>query len=99
MSAIELVSDMISALLGTIVLILVQRVIPRFGFPLHRRALGPIVVAALTFSVAETLAGLDTIARPGTSVFIIFVEDLFEVLVIGLLGLAVVTLYRTERGR
>jgi hypothetical protein len=30
--------------------------------------------------------------------FVIFLEDLFEVLVIVLAGLAVVTLYRSERG-
>ena len=35
-SVVELVSDMFSVLLGTIVLFLVRRVIPRFGFLLHR---------------------------------------------------------------
>jgi diguanylate cyclase (GGDEF)-like protein len=97
-SVVELVSDMFSVLLGTIVLFLVRRVIPRFGFLLHRRALGLIVVAALSFSVAEALAGVDTVAGPGTSMLVIFLEDLFEVLVIVLAGLAVVTLYRSERG-
>lgn len=97
-SVVELISDMFSVLLGTIVLFLVRRVIPRFGFLLHRRALGLIVVAALSFSVAEALAGVDTVAGPGTSMLVIFLEDLFEVLVIVLAGLAVVTLYRSERG-
>lgn len=97
-SVVELVSDVFSVLLGTIVLFLVRRVIPRFGFLLHRRALGLIVVAALSFSVAEALAGVDTVAGPGTSMLVIFLEDLFEVLVIVLAGLAVVMLYRSERG-
>ena len=97
-SVVELVSDMFSVLVGTIVLFLVRRVIPRFGFLLHRRALGLIVVAALSFSVAEALAGVDTVAGPGTSMLVIFLEDLFEVLVIVLAGLAVVMLYRSERG-
>ena len=97
-SVVDLVSDVFSVLLGTIVLFLVRRVIPRFGFLLHRRALGLIVVAALSFSVAEALAGVDTVAGPGTSMLVIFLEDLFEVLVIVLAGLAVVTLYRSERG-
>lgn len=97
-SVVELVSDMFSVLLGTIVLFLVRRVIPRFGSLLHRRALGLIVVAALSFSVAEALAGVDTVAGPGTSMLVIFLEDLFEVLVIVLAGLAVVMLYRSERG-
>jgi diguanylate cyclase (GGDEF)-like protein len=97
-SVVELVSDMFSVLLGTIVLFLVRRVIPRFGFLLHRRALGLIVVAALSFSVAEALARVDTVAGPGTSMLVIFLEDLFEVLVIVLAGLAVFTLYRSERG-
>ena len=97
-SVVELVSDMFSVLLGTIVLFLVRRVIPRFCFLLHPRALGLIVVAALSFSVAEALASVDTVAGPGTSMLVIFLEDLFEVLVIVLAGFAVVMLYRSERG-
>ena len=96
-SVVELISDVFSVLLGTIVLFLVRRVIPRFGFLLHRRALGLIVVAALSFSVAEALAGVETVAGPGTSLLVIFLEDLFEVFVIVLAGLAVITLYRSER--
>jgi len=94
---IELISELVSVVAGALVFFVVRRVIPGFGFLLHRRAMRMILIAALVFSLAELLAGFQLFSGLGTSLVAVVVEDVLEVLVIVLAGLAVVTLYRSER--
>ncbi len=94
---IELISELVSVVAGALVFFVVRRVIPGFGFLLHRRAMRMILISALAFSLAELLAGFQLFSGLGTSLVAVVVEDVLEVLVIVLAGLAVVTLYRSER--
>jgi hypothetical protein len=93
----ELISEVVSVVVGAIVFFVVQRVIPVFGFLLHRRAMRMILISALVFSLAEILAGFQLFSGLGTSLIAVVIEDVLEALVIVLAGLAVVTLYRSER--
>lgn len=94
---IELISEGVSVVVGAIVFFVVRRVIPVFGFLLHRRAMRMILISALFFSLAEILAGFQLFSGLGTSLIAVVIEDVLEVLVIVLVGMAVVTLYRSER--
>jgi predicted signal transduction protein with EAL and GGDEF domain len=79
------------------VFFVVRGVIPVFGFLLHRRAMPMILISALVFSLAEILARFQLFSGLKTSLIAVVIEDVLEVLVIGLVGLAVVTLYRSEK--
>jgi diguanylate cyclase (GGDEF)-like protein len=94
---IELISEVVSVVVGAIVFFVVRRVIPGFGFLLHQRAMRMILISALVFSLAEILAGFQLFSGLGTSLIAVVIEDVLEVLVIVLAGMAVVTLYRSER--
>ncbi len=83
---IELISELVSVVAGALVFFVVRRVIPGFGFLLHRRAMRMILIAALVFSLAELLAGFQLFSGLGTSLVAVVVEDVLEVLVIVLAG-------------
>ncbi|MDQ3237030.1 MAG: hypothetical protein M3Q54_05775 [Actinomycetota bacterium] len=53
---IEVISETVSIMVGTVVFFLVQRLIPGFGFLLQRRALRFILAAVLFFLAAQILA-------------------------------------------
>ncbi len=85
---IELISELVSVVAGALVFFVVRRVIPGFGFLLHRRAMRMILISALVFSLAEVLAGFQLFSGLGTSLVAEVIEDVLEVLVIVLAGLA-----------
>lgn len=96
---IEVISETVSIMVGTVVFFLVQRLIPGFGFLLQRRALRFILAAVLFFLAAQILALVETVfaPAPATSLTVTLLEDLAEVVVIVLAALAAVILYRSER--
>ncbi len=94
---IEVISETVSIMVGTVVFFLVQRLIPGFGFLLQRRALRFILAAVLFFLAAQILALVETVFAPATSLTVTFLEDFAEVFVIVLAALAAVILYRSER--
>ncbi len=94
---IEVISETVSIIVGTVVFFLVQRLIPGFGFLLQRRALRFILAAVLFFLAAQILALVETVFAPATSLTVTFLEDFAEVFVIVLAALAAVILYRSER--
>jgi len=94
---IEVISETVSIMVGTVVFFLVQRLIPGFGFLLQRRALRFILAAVLFFLAAQILALVETVFAPATSLTVTLLEDFAEVFVIVLAALAAVILYRSER--
>jgi len=94
---IEVISETVSIMVGTVVFFLVQRLIPGFGFLLQRRALRFILAAVLFFLAAQILALVQTVFAPATSLTVTLLEDFAEVFVIVLAALAAVILYRSER--
>lgn len=94
---IEVTSEAISVVAGTVTFFVVQRLIPNFGFLLQRRALRFILAAALFFVAAELLAVVEAVFAPATSPAVALLEDLAEVSVIVLVGLAAVAFYRSEQ--
>ena len=94
---IEVISETVSIMVGTVVFFLVQRLIPGFGFLLQRRALRFILAAVLFFVAAELLAVVEAVFVPGASLTVTLLADLAEVFIIVLVGLAAVVLYRSER--
>ena len=93
---IGLISEGISVVVGALVFFVVRTVIPGFSFLLHRRAVRMILISVLVFSLAEILAGFQLFSGLGMSLIAVVIEDVLEVLVIVLAGLAVVTLSRSE---
>jgi diguanylate cyclase (GGDEF)-like protein len=96
-AVIEPISEIVSVGVGVVILLLVQRLVPRFSFRLHRRALRLIMVSALLFVLAELLAFAEAALMGDVSPTVALLGDCADLLVILLMGLAVVTLYRSER--
>ncbi len=94
---IEVISETVSIIVGTVVFFLVQRLIPGFGFLLQRRALRFILAAVLFFLAARLLTLVETAFVSAPSLTVTLLRDFAEVSVIVLVGLAVVVLYRSER--
>jgi diguanylate cyclase (GGDEF)-like protein len=93
----EPIIEIVSVGVGVVILFLVRRLVPRFGLRLHRRALRLIMVSALLFVLAELLALTDAASMGDVSPTVALLQDCAELLAILLMGLAVVTLYRSER--
>jgi diguanylate cyclase (GGDEF)-like protein len=94
---IEPIIEIVSVGVGVVILFLVRRLVPRFGFLLHRRALRLIMVSALLFVLTELVAFAEAASMGDVSSALALLQDCAELLVILLMGLAVVTLYRSER--
>jgi len=94
---IQIISEVVSVIVGTATFFVVQRLMPSFGFLLQRRALRFILAAVLFFLAARLLALVETVFVFATSLIVTLLADLAEVSVIVLVGLAVVVLYRSER--
>jgi len=97
LTLIELLSEVVSVIVGTVTFFVVKRLIPGFGFLLQRRALRFILAAVLFFVAAELLAVVEAVFVPGASLTVTLLADLAEVFIIVLVGLAAVVLYRSER--
>jgi diguanylate cyclase (GGDEF)-like protein len=94
---IEPIIEIVSVGVGVVILFLMRRLVPRFGFLLHRRALRLIMVSALLLVLTELLAFAEAASIGDVSSALALLQDCAELLAIMLMGLAVVTLYRSER--
>ena len=91
----EALGDVVSALVGFVVILLAWPLVKGLSLFLHRRALRVFLLGAAFFVFSELIAALET--RSGASGFVIVAEDASEFMMIACLAVAVYFIYRSER--
>src|SRR3954447_23736993 len=100
-TAFDIVVEVLTVILGVVVLLLGWQVVPRLSFLLHRRAAWVFSVAAVLFLVSEFVEMAEALRPSGPFVvesrITIIVKDISELLNMACVGVGVYLLYRAER--
>ena len=91
----EAVADVMSALVGLVVILFARPMVPRLSLSLHRRALQVFLLGASFFVLSELIAAFE--AYFGANGATVVAEDASELLVMVCLAVAVYFIYRSER--
>ena len=91
----EALADMISALVGLVVILFARPMVPSLSLFLHRRALQAFLLGAAFFVLSELIAAFE--ATFGSSDTTTLFEDAAEFSVMVCLAVAVYAIYRSER--
>ena len=91
----EALTDIMSAVVGLVVILFARPMVPRLSLFMHRRALQTFLLGAAFFVFSELIAAFET--SFGASGASVLVEDAAEFSVMVCLAVAVYAIYRSER--